>query len=272
MKRLLSIQPHFDDWEFTTAAAWLEWRRRGVELTGMVLVVTDGGIGHHVRSHAETAAMRLAEGQRAAALAGFELLALKDSEGCPFREATLEDDARLRSALWNAVVSFRPDIIFCPPLPGNPLSGCHNDHYVVASAVWRTVYLFAVPRAFDNYPPNYDRVRPAIVCTDDSYIRPTFVNLAVELSEEVVNTVAELVHCHTSQVYEWLPWIGGGSPPGGIADIRAGLHRRYQSTAQRLGRGDQALLQCFIETSWGRALSADERELFIPLQSTDRSA
>ncbi|PIU66598.1 MAG: hypothetical protein COS85_04160 [Armatimonadetes bacterium CG07_land_8_20_14_0_80_59_28] len=262
MIRLLSIQPHFDDWEFTTSATWMAWRRRGVDLTGQVIVVTDGGIGHHGRDHAETAAARLQEGQRSADLAGCNLLLLRDEQGTTFREATLDDDIRLRSALWNAVVSYKPDLLFCPPLPNSPTAGCHNDHYAVAMAVWRAAYLFAVPRAFDNYPPNYDRVKPAILCTDDAYLRPDFVTLAVEITE-ALDAVAELAQCHVSQVYEWLPWIGQSHPPKGIDDLRERLRNRYRISATRLGWQREGLFQFFIATSWGRALTDEERALFL---------
>lgn len=259
--RLLSIQPHFDDWELTTAGAWMEWKRRGVPLEGVVLVVTDGGVGHHEMSHAETVARRLDEGRKAAELAGFELVRLTDDQGELFREATLECDARLRSALWNAVATIKPDLLFCPCLPDNPLDGCHNDHFAVAQAVWRTAYLFAVPRAFDNYPASYHRVQPAILCTDDAYLHPRLLDLAVDVAP-VFDLLARLVDCHASQVYEWIPWIGRYERPQGPDDMKARLLDRYKASGARVGFEGEGLYQFFTESSWCRKLTKEEKDLF----------
>ena len=48
--------------------------------------------------------------------------------------------------------------------------------------------------------------------------------------DDVVEKKLDMLHCHTSQMYEWLPWIAGNldDVPEGNADRRKGLEHRLE--------------------------------------------
>src|SRR5215475_710456 len=140
--KVLYVHAHFDDYEFTAAGTFELWRRRlGAAFQAKILVCTDGKAGHHFRTREETGAVRLKEQEASAKLGGyqFELLRLRNGE-VP-REACLQVTPDLLAAIWQAIRSFEPDYLFCPPLPEDSLAGVHNDHVTIADAVRRVAYM-----------------------------------------------------------------------------------------------------------------------------------
>jgi LmbE family N-acetylglucosaminyl deacetylase len=283
MMKILSINPHFDDFEFTAAGTFVLLQRKfGKDFRGRVLVCTDGKAGHHFRSREETGRMRLAEQEASARIGGyeFELLRLPNGEtvreGCP--QLTLEFVA----ALWKAIRDFEPDYLFSPPLPVDPLAGIHNDHLNVADAVRRVAYLINVPHAYTPEFPADEAVSrpckvPVILTVYDSYMfGANAVDFGIDVEEAWTQIVA-MSWCHYSQVAEWLPWVGvhGIKTPASAAEWGDTLRLRHERQNRGLGIASKRPVEVFKVTAWGALPDLDQLLAdFPPLlpESTNLSA
>jgi len=267
--RILCVHAHFDDFEFVAAGTFELFRRKhGPDLRAKVVVCTDGRSGHHWRTPAETASIRLEEQAAAAALGGYGFERLARPNGQPFGEARLPSNDLL-AALWKSIRDFEPDYLFCPPLPADPRAGVHPDHITVADAVRRVAYMINVPHAFvDDYPgegggeARWIRT-PVILNTWDSYIGqgPQSVpDLVVDVSGSFDQIVWQS-WCHQSQIREWLPWVGrhGIDRIGTMDQWETVLRRRFRDQRVGIGLGEGAPLEAFSLTSWGQ--SADWERL-----------
>jgi LmbE family N-acetylglucosaminyl deacetylase len=270
--RVLHVHAHFDDFEFVAAGTFELWRRAlGSAFRGRVLVCTDGRSGHHVRSRAETAAVRLAEQAAAARLGGYEFARLARPDGTPFGEArTLSTD--LLAALWQAIREFEPDYLVCPPLPTDPLAGVHPDHVTVAEAVRRVAYMINVPHAFlDEYPAADETAArwlktPVILNAYDGYMAgANGFDLAVDI-EPAFDLVAAQSWCHQSQINEWLPWVARHQlePTADLAAWQGKLRDRFRRQARELGLPADRAWEVFTVTAWGTVPDLAQLERDFP--------
>src|SRR5512137_460922 len=174
--KALCIHAHYDDYEFVAGGTFELWRRQlGNQFTGCVVVCTDGAAGHHFRTRAETAALRLKEQEESARIGGYQFELLHLPDGSAPREASLQVSPELLAAIWKAIRDFEPDYLFCPPLPTDPLAGVHLDHQAIAEAIRRVAYMINVPHAFTpEYPADEHCSRPCkvpvIVAVYDGYM------------------------------------------------------------------------------------------------------
>ncbi len=262
--RLLFIHAHFDDFEFTAAGTFELWRRRDPSVQRRVIVCTDGRAGHHFRTREETGRIRLAEQQESARLGEYEFELLRLPDGRVPREACLQVDAALLAALWKAIRDFRPDYLFCPPLPADPLAGVHVDHVAIARAVREVAYMINVPHAFTpEYPADETRSEPCpvpvIVTVYDGYMfGGNTHDLAVDV-EPAFEDIARLTWCHQSQIREWLPWVGRHrlSAPETFADWRRALRERFERKQRELGLPGTGAVEVFTLTAWGEIPAPD---------------
>jgi LmbE family N-acetylglucosaminyl deacetylase len=268
---LLFVHAHFDDFEFSAAGTFELWRRRDPGVQRRILICTDGAAGHHALSREATARRRLAEQQKAADLGGFQLRLLRDPAGQPFREARLQAAAGFLPALWKEIREFRPDYLFCPPIPSDPLAGVHVDHLDVARAVRSVAYLINVPHAFTpEYPVDEDHSEgvptPIILNTYDGYLGAGNPHdLAVDISS-VVREVADLAWCHESQLCEWLPWVDRHhlEIARDISAWRQQFAARLEHRKRVLGIPGPGLFEVFQVTAWGVVPAAEQLLREIP--------
>ena len=276
--KLLYLHAHYDDFEFTAAGTFELWRRRdGDAVQRKVIVCTDGEAGHHFRTRAETGRIRLAEQQESARLGGYEFERLRLPDGRVPREACLQVDVPLLSALWKAIRDFEPDYLFCPPLPADPLAGVHVDHLAIAQAVRQVAYMINVPHAFTpEYPADETRSVPCrvpvIVAVYDGYqFGENPFDLAVDV-EPAFEQVCALAWCHQSQIREWLPWVGRHqmAPPRDAAEWRQTLRARFDRKNRELGLSGAHAREVFTVTGWGEIPTAEQ--LLSDFPSVDRAA
>jgi LmbE family N-acetylglucosaminyl deacetylase len=271
--RVLCVHAHFDDFEFVAAGTFERMRRQaGPDFRARVLVCTDGRSGHHFRSRAETARVRLAEQEASAAIGQYEFELLRKPSGQPFEEAcrTLTND--LLAALWRSIREFQPDYLFCPPLPSDPLAGVHPDHLTVAEAVRRVAYMINVPHAFLSEYPIADESQsqwiptPVILNTYDGYMAGSNgCDLVVDV-EPAFEIVAAESWCHQSQINEWLPWVARHhiEPTADLAAWSAKLRQRFSRQARELGLPEERAYEVFTVTAWGRVPGRTELERDFP--------
>ncbi len=258
--RVMCIHAHFDDYEFTCAGTFALWKRRlGDALSTRVVVCTDGAAGHHFRTRAETAAMRLREQEESARRGGYEFRQLRYPDGTLPREACLSLSTPLLAALWKEIRDFAPDYLFCPPVAAGPLAGIHVDHETVGQAVRRVAYLINVPHAFTpEYPADETSSQPCpvpvIINAYDHYLTwDLHHDLAVAI-DDAFALVAELSYCHRSQIDEWLPWVSAPLPlaaPDDLADWSRQLRARLLAHLGKAGTPPGHLYELFCVTAWG---------------------
>lgn len=281
--RILCVHAHFDDFEFVAAGTFELMRRAGRPgFRSRALICTDGRSGHHFRSRAETARLRQAEQAASAAVGHYEWELLRKPCGQPFEEAcrTLTND--LLAALWKAIRDFKPDYLFCPPLPSDPLAGIHPDHLTVAEAIRRVAYMINVPHAFlAEYPIADESLSewiptPVILNTYDGYMAgANQCDLVVDV-EPAFDVIAAESWCHQSQINEWLPWVARHhiEPTADLAAWGAKLRQRFDRQSRELGLPVGRAHEAFTVTGWGRIPSRDELEHDFPglVHDPDRTA
>jgi LmbE family N-acetylglucosaminyl deacetylase len=264
--KLMFINAHFDDFEFTAAGTLLAWRKKlGDAVRAHVVVCTDGKAGHHFRTREETGRMRRQEQAASARIGGYEHELLTLPNGDVPREACLQPTASLLAALWKSIRDFEPDYLFSPPVVVDPLAGIHVDHVAVADAVRRVAYMINVPHAFTpEYPADETISRPCrtpvIINVYDAYMaRSNSCGVVVDV-EEFFPGICEMTWCHQSQISEWLPWVGRHDmkAPASLAEWTVTLRRRFEKKNQQLGIATSRACEVFTLTSWG-ATATDEQ-------------
>lgn len=190
--------------------------------------VTNGDAGHHEMGGAPLAQRRYAEAQAAAEVIGnleYELLDNHDGELMP----TLEN----RYKVIHTIREFRPDLI----MTHRP-NDYHPDHRYTSTLVQDAAYMVTVPNICALTP--HLRKNPVIVYLSDGFMKPyPFTPDVIVGIDAVVEQKIDMLHCHVSQFYEWLPYNGGtlDAVPTGESARRAWLAERllnrFSDTAEK---------------------------------------
>ncbi|RME92319.1 MAG: PIG-L family deacetylase [Verrucomicrobia bacterium] len=278
--KVLFVHAHFDDFEFTAAGTFAQWRGRwGDSFRGRVLVCTDGKAGHHRLGREETGRVRLAEQEASARVGGYEFQQLRLPDGSVPRETMLRHTPHFLAALWKAIRDFEPDYLLAPPIPTDPRAGVHLDHAAVAEAVREVAYLINVPHAFTPEYPEEAEAEPRFVQTPviltvfDSYMAgANAADLVVDI-DPVFDLVARMSWCHQSQIREWLPWVGRHRlrPPETLEDWKAVLSERMARQQRRLGLPPSPRVEVFQVTSWGETPTFEQLMQDFPALVRDAS-
>ena len=193
--RVMIFGAHPDDCEFTAGGVAALYARQGHEV--MFVSVTNGDAGHQDTGSARLAQRRRAEALAAAAVIGIDytLLDNHDGELLPSLEVRLQVIRKIRE--WNA------DIVIAP----RP-NDYHPDHRYTGVLVQDAAYMVAVPNVAPDTPPL--KKNPVFLYFQDFFQRPNLFrpDIAVDISA-VYGQKIHALDAHESQVYEWLPWIGG---------------------------------------------------------------
>ncbi|HWL52765.1 MAG TPA: PIG-L family deacetylase [Chthoniobacteraceae bacterium] len=248
--RVLALMPHPDDFEFNVGGMFALLRQRhGEAVVLKVMTTTTGATGHHVLDAEQTRARRYDEATKAAARIGAEFSFLTRADGTTFDRQFLVEEASL-AALWNAIRSFRADLVIAPPPVSDPVAGVHIDHENTAQAVRLVAYQLGVPRAYPGDPaPDYRP--PLIVLADDTYASEAAFDLRLDISA-LYPTKLAMAKEHRSQIYEWLPFIDQSAPPT-EAEYEVRFRARHERVNARYGFADAPPCEYFRISRWGRA-------------------
>lgn len=204
--RIIMIGAHPDDCDLKGGgtAALLSSMGHAVKF----VAVTNGDAGHQSMKGSALAKRRLAEAKEAGKRFGveYDVLDNHDGELLPTLQVRLQLIKKIRE--WNAdlVISPRPN-------------DYHPDHRYTGILVQDAAYMVAVP----NVAPETPRLtkNPVFMYFQDHFQRPNPFrpDVAVDISS-VYRQKIHALDAHQSQVYEWLPWIGGflDQVPAGAAD------------------------------------------------------
>ena len=189
--------------------------------------VTNGDAGHHEMGGGPLAQRRYAEAQAAAEIIGieYELLDNHDGELMP----TLEN----RYKIIRTIRAFQPDLI----MTHRP-NDYHPDHRYTSTLVQDAAYMVTVPNICALTP--HLQKNPVIVYLSDGFMKPSpFTPDVVVGIDAVIEQKIDMLHCHVSQFYEWLPYNSGtlDTVPTDASARRAWLadrlRNRFRVTAEK---------------------------------------
>jgi LmbE family N-acetylglucosaminyl deacetylase len=192
--------------------------------------VTNGDAGHQTMKGDALAKRRYAETQEVAKRLGISYDVLDNHDGLlmPTLEVRLEIIKKIRE--WNA------DLVIAP----RP-NDYHPDHRYTGVLVQDAAYMVAVPNIAPETPAL--RKNPVFLYYEDRFQRPNPFrpDIAVDITNTWSKKIADL-DAHESQVYEWLPWIGGylDQVPQNKTDRIAWLSKR---TARPINQETRASLE-----------------------------
>jgi LmbE family N-acetylglucosaminyl deacetylase len=251
-ERILFVGAHPDDAEFHAGGLMVSQAARGTRIG--ILCLTDGSAGHQSLDRDSLASRREREARAAADLIGAELSIW------PVPDGELEPSLTNRLRLIEAIRTFAPDLLIT-----HRLQDYHPDHRATAQLVQDACYLLRVPNIAPGVPPL--TADPVVLAAADFFTRPVPFQADVILrTDSVFDRVLELLSCHESQVFEWLPFITGTPLEG---DRRRWLSRFYgarpKALAQRYAR-DFSYAEAFEISEYGLRMPASEvqRRLTVP--------
>ncbi len=265
--RVLVIGAHPDDCDIKAGGIAALYSQQG-HLVKFVSV-TNGDAGHHEMGGGTLAQRRNLEAQAASQTIGieYELLDNHDGELMP----TLEN----RYKIIRAIRDFRADLI----MTHRP-NDYHPDHRYTSMLVQDAAYMVTVPNICALTP--HLAKNPVIVYLSDNFQKPNpFTPDVVIDIDSVVEKKIDMLHCHESQFYEWLPYNSGSleSVPNSTQDRRewlAGrLKNRFSSIAEKYrtklielygGKEGQNIryAEAFESCEYGSTLNTDNLPKLFP--------
>jgi LmbE family N-acetylglucosaminyl deacetylase len=145
------------------------------------------------------AARRYNETQASAKLAKITEYEVYDNHDC-----SLEPTLELRAKVTKTIREFCPDIVLT-----HRTCSYHADHRAIGQAVNDAAYLCTVP-LYCRETPVPENLKPIFGYLYDTFTIPTpFSADAAIIVDDVEEEKAELLNCHESQFFEWLPYDRG---------------------------------------------------------------
>ncbi|MCC6416792.1 MAG: PIG-L family deacetylase [Gemmataceae bacterium] len=190
--RLLILGAHPDDADYAGGGIAALYRAAGH--TVKMVSLTNGSAGHHAAAGPALAARRRAEAAASGAVIGatYDVLDHHDGQLLPTLENRLE--------IIRLIRSFHPDLV----LTHRP-NDYHPDHRYTSQLVQDAAYLVTVPAVAPDSP--HLRRDPVIAYLPDDFQKPYPFDPAVVVDVgPVIEQIVAMLHCHTSQFYEWLPY------------------------------------------------------------------
>lgn len=193
--RVLFIGAHPDDADVKAGgtAALLAEQGHAVKFASL----TNGDAGHHEMGGGMLAKRRRAESKEAARRLGideYEVLHYHDGELMPTLEVRRDVIRLIRE--WNAdvVVGHRPN-------------DYHPDHRYAGRVVQDAAYLVQVPNVLPKVEPTAGN--PVFLYFEDRFQKPyPFEHDIVVPIDAAIGQKISALDAHSSQFYEWLPWVG----------------------------------------------------------------
>jgi LmbE family N-acetylglucosaminyl deacetylase len=242
---IMAIGAHPDDCEFMFGGTAVKFIALGHRV--MFMSMTNGCSGHHLEHGPAMAARRFSEIQAVSELTGIEYKMTDIPDG------SLTADLRYRDLLMREIRAFEPDIIFT-----HRPNDYHPDHRSVGTLVMDCSYLAVVPHVTPGSPPL--KKAPYIFYMFDkfNYPCPFVPDIAVSVND-VMDKKTAMLDCHASQVYEWLPWVGGYIEEVPAASGRGSGAKRLQWLKTYIGKRDaEPVEKCgaVLDRRYGKEKSA----------------
>jgi len=264
---VLVIGAHIDDCEITFGGTALEYTRQGHDVT--FVSMTNGEAGHHEIGGLELTRRRRAEARAAAEVADV------DYEFLDAHEGELRPTIENRNKVIRLIREVEPDIVFT-----HRPNDYHPDHRYTSDLVQDSAYMVTVP-AICRDTPHLD-YNPVMMYLPDDFRKPTPLEPDIVVPiDDVVETKLDMLHCHESQMYEWLPYNVGtlDDVPDDTDERRewlaeqrlpdfAALADRFRDKLfEEYGRkhgGDVQYAEAFEHCEYGGKLTTENRQVLFP--------
>ena len=259
---IIAFGAHPDDCDGRAAGVAAKWAALGHKVK--FVSVTNGDAGHQSMGGGALAKRRLAEAKESGRRLGIEYDVLDNHDGelMPTLEVRKQIIRKIRE--WNA------DVVLAP----RP-NDYHPDHRYTGVLIQDAAYMVVVPNVCPDTPAL--KKNPAFFYFQDNFKRPNPFRPDVAVSiDDVMEKKTAALDAHTSQMYEWLPWVAGNldSVPkdpearlqwlrksrgrGPSEAVRQALHKWYGAQADQV-KAAEAFELC----EYGRQPNEDEiRRLF----------
>ncbi len=193
--RLLILGAHPDDAEFHAGGLAAIYRGLGHEVR--MISLTNGAAGHHRRSPEELVDLRRAEAAAAGAIIGATYLTWDHPDG------ELLPTLDLRRQVIREIRTFQPDLLLT-----HRTCDYHPDHRAVGQVVQDASFMVIVPHIVPDVPAL--RTDAVVAYMPDAFTKPTPLagDVVIDVGEQI-ETVVDMLCCHRSQVFEWLPYTRG---------------------------------------------------------------
>ncbi|HKZ39078.1 MAG TPA: PIG-L family deacetylase [Chryseolinea sp.] len=193
--RVIMIGAHPDDCDQDGGGTAILLAKMGYAVK--FVSVTNGDAGHQSIGGGMLAKRRILEAKEAGKRFGveYDVLDNHDGELLPTLEIRLQVIRKIRE--WNA------DVVIAP----RP-NDYHPDHRYTGVVVQDAAYMVAVPNVAPDTPPL--KKNPVFLYYQDFFQRPN--PFRPDITIDISSVYSQKIHAldaHESQVYEWLPWIGG---------------------------------------------------------------
>jgi N-acetylglucosamine malate deacetylase 1 len=250
--RLLILGAHPDDADYAAGGLAALYRALGHDV--LMVSLTNGDAGHHAMPGPALAARRAAEADLAAAVIGARYLILNNHDGELL--PTLEN----RRAIIALMRTYEPDLV----LTHRP-NDYHPDHRYTSQLVQDAAYMVTVPAVL---PGTCHLSRnPLIMYLPDDFEKPYPFRPAVAVDVgPVLDRMVGMLHCHTSQFYEWLPYNTGvlDQVPAAAEARRAWLAEQVKARLRRQAvRCRDRLIACYGQE---RGSAVEFAEAFEPCE------
>jgi LmbE family N-acetylglucosaminyl deacetylase len=236
--RVIAFGAHPDDCDIRAAGTAAKFARMGYAVK--FVSVTNGDAGHQSIGGGPLAVRRRAEAEESARRLGvtYEVLDNHDGELLPTLDVRRQIIRRIRE--WQA------DIVLAP----RP-NDYHPDHRYTGVLVQDAAYMVVVPNICPETPAL--RRNPAFFYYQDNFQKPAPFrpDIAIDI-DDVFQQKIDALDAHTSQVYEWLPWVDGK-----LSEVPADPASRKKWLAQSHGGQPNPAVRHALEKWYGPAHAAN---------------
>jgi len=218
--KLLIVGAHPDDAEFHAGGLIKLYCDAGHHVK--IVSVTNGAAGHHLRTASELAAIRVQEAAAVARLIGVEY------EVWDYPDGALQPTLEARHRIIRELRTFQPDLVLT-----HRLNDYHPDHRAVGQLVQDASFLVTVPLVAADVPAL--RKAPVVAYMSDFFTRPNPLtpDIVLDITDQFP-AIVQMLACHVSQVFEWLPYNFGiaDQVPADSATRREWLAAWYATRAR----------------------------------------
>jgi len=230
--RVIAIFAHPDDGDYKMGGTAAMMAEMGHQVKFVSL--TNGDAGHHEMGGGPLAQRRRAEAKEAGRRLGieeYEVLHYHDAELMPTLDVRMDVIRLIREWDADVVLGLRPN-------------DYHPDHRNAGLVVRDAAYMVQVPNVLARVEPT--DTNPVFLYLQDGFETPYpfQADIAVDVGE-VFETKVDALDAHDSQMYEWLPSIGGYADevPDGAEARRAWLGERIRERSGVSDRMREALVE-----------------------------
>ena len=219
--KILVIGAHPDDCDLHAGGSAILWKQRGDSVR--FVSVTDGGAGHYRLDPGTLVERRRREAHAAASVIGieYECVGIPDGQLLP----TLEN----RLQIIRLIRRYGPDLVVT-----HRANDYHPDHRYTSTLVQDSAFMVTAPLVCPEV--RHLDSNPVIAYFYDDFTKPTRfqIDIAVDV-DPVMEQKWEMLHAHTSQFYEWLPFNKGelAEVPADDAARKGWLRQSWSPYCQR---------------------------------------